>query len=83
MAQRLKFECWSCERIYSLLREITQEQTLLAACPYCHEEAVVDLAPFAKRIKPVLRNGQQTGDSEETLDLPAILPTHKRVEVKC
>ena len=42
MKKRLKFKCWHCERTYSLFREITDEQKITIACPYCNKEGVVD-----------------------------------------
>jgi len=78
MKKRFKFQCWNCKRTYTLFREITEEQTLTVACPYCNTEAVVDLKPYRKETKTVLR---REGDAEqnlgEELQLPDILPTQK------
>ena len=80
--ERYTFKCWSCGRKYTLLREITEEQTLLVACPYCNQEAVVDLAPFRKKVKPVIKSvmrGEENGqDLGEELDLPDVLPTQQK-----
>ena len=77
MNQRYTFQCWQCDKTYTLLREITSKQSVKVACPYCHHEAVVDLAPYLKQIKEVLRGAQSEADSSEELDLPAVLPTRK------
>jgi DNA-directed RNA polymerase subunit RPC12/RpoP len=76
--KRFTFKCWNCDRKYTLLREITEEQTLMVACPYCNTEGVVDLDPFRKKVKPVMRGEEKVGnDMLEELDLPEVLPTHK------
>lgn len=75
---RPTFKCWNCSRTYSLFREITDEQTLKVACPYCNAEAVVDLKPYRKK-KPIpLVRGENDGAAfVEELKLPDILPTQK------
>lgn len=78
MNKRLKFKCWNCKREYSLLCELTTEQTLFVACPFCDAEALADLAPFRKKVKTVLRSAdEQEQDLGEMLDLPEALPTQK------
>lgn len=77
MKKRSKFKCWNCPRTYTLFREITDQQKLIVACPYCSADAIVDLTPFRKEKKAVLREG----DTEQSLgydfQLPEILPTQK------
>lgn len=78
MGKRLKFKCWNCSRTYSLYKEVSEEQVLIAPCPYCNAEAVVDLKPYPKGKKSILRgegNGEQISGNE--LQLPDILPTQK------
>jgi DNA-directed RNA polymerase subunit RPC12/RpoP len=78
MKKRFKFKCWKCHRTYTLFREITDQQKLIVGCPYCNQEAVVDLDPFRKKIIPV-----QKGDAgnDEAIgyeyQLPEVLPTQK------
>ena len=78
MKKRLNFKCWNCTRKYSLYREITIEQKIIVACPFCNEEAVVQLQPFKKEIISVFK-GENA--EEQTLgyeyDFPEIIPTHK------
>jgi DNA-directed RNA polymerase subunit RPC12/RpoP len=81
MKKRFTFKCWNCNRTYNLLREITNDQVLAVACPYCNSEGVVDLDPFRKKPEKVMRSatyvpGKST-DLGEELDLPDILPTQK------
>ena len=80
MKKRFTFQCWNCEKTYTLFREITKEQKISVACPYCNTEAVVDLDPFRKEKKVVsLVRGE--GDEEQSLgvelELPEIIPTQK------
>ena len=78
MKKRLAFKCWNCNRKYTLFREVTQEQVLTVACPYCNEAGVVDLNPFRKEKKTVLRGTDDAGQSlGEELDLPEVLSTQK------
>jgi len=73
------YNCWNCERNYTLFREITDEQTLTVACPFCHAEGVVQLQPFRKQKKKTVMRGGNEGDQPpgEELMLPEILPTQK------
>jgi len=89
MKKRFTFKCWNCNRTYTLQREITDQQVLTVACPYCNSEGVVDLDPYRKEIKNVMKNItvmrdvssddsiDESTNAEEELDLPDILPTHK------
>lgn len=78
MHQRYTFKCWNCSRTYTLLRDITPDQTLMVACPYCNADAVVDLAPYGKQIKHVMKGSEQEQDLGEALNLPDVLPTSKQ-----
>ena len=78
MKKRFTFKCWNCPRKYTLFREITNEQVLTVACPYCNAEAVVDLNPYRKQTKIIVRREEEDEQSiGEELDLPDILPTQK------
>ena len=76
MKKRLTFQCWNCSKTYTLLREITSEQKLFVACPYCNAEGVVDLRPYRTEKKTVYRD-TESGEQEPIpeLILPDILPT--------
>ncbi len=78
MEKRFEFKCWKCERTYTLFREITDQQELFVACPYCNMEAVVKLDPFRKNPTILIRG---TKDKEKSLgdelQLPDIIPTQK------
>ena len=76
MKKRFKFQCWNCDKTYTLHRRITKDMTLFVACPYCEKEAVVDLKPYHKKKKEVLRSGD--GGEQDLgleLQLPETLPT--------
>lgn len=78
MKKRFTFQCWNCLRTYTLFREITKEQKITVACPYCNQEAVVDLTPFRKEKISVLKGaGGQEQPLGEELELPEIIPTQK------
>lgn len=78
MKKRLSFKCWNCTRIYSLFKEISDEQKLIIACPFCNQEAVVDLNPFRTEKKTVVRgpeNEDQAAGYE--YNFPNPIPTQK------
>jgi hypothetical protein len=80
MGKRYTFQCWNCPKTYTLFREITDQQTLFVACPYCNAEAVVMLDPFRRENKPVSILKAVGGDEPSLgmeLQLPDILPTQK------
>ena len=80
MKKRVTFQCWNndCKRTYTLFREITKEQVITVACPYCNAEAVVDLEPYRKKIKTVIKGIEdKEQDLGEELELPDVLPTQK------
>lgn len=61
-----------------MFREITDEQKISVACPYCNAEAVVDLNPFRQEKRAVFR--RENPDEQSLgmeLQLPDILPTQK------
>jgi len=78
--RRFTFKCWSCNRKYTLLREITEEQELFVACPYCDKEAVVKLKPFEKDIKSTMRGDREEESLGVEYDLPEVLPTEEITE---
>lgn len=74
MKKRQKFNCWNCHRNFSLLMEITDQQTLVVPCPFCAAECVAELTPHYK--KETMRGESQ--DAPEALDLPDVLPTKSK-----
>ena len=78
MGKRYTFKCWKCNKEYTLFKEITDEQKLIVACPYCGEEAVVTLEPYKKEVKEVLKGDS---DSDQTIgfeyEFPEVIPTEK------
>jgi len=76
MEKRLTFKCCNtkCKRTYTLFREITNEQALIVACPYCNTEAVADLKPY--RTKTVMRGGNAAGQAlGDQFQFPDVIPT--------
>ncbi|MCP4420639.1 MAG: hypothetical protein GY805_28870 [Chloroflexi bacterium] len=76
MRKRIKMKCWHCKREYSLLKslDVDEKPRLIVECPFCENEAVVDLAPFRTENLAVLRSGDATKTGTK-LDLPDVLPT--------
>jgi hypothetical protein len=78
MKKRLSFKCWNCRRKYSLFSEITNQQELIVPCPFCDAEAVVQLEPFKKERKSVLKGD---GDADQSTgyeyQFPEVIPTQK------
>ena len=77
MRKRFKFQCWNCEKTYTLHREVSEDLKLFVACPYCGKEALVDLKHFQKEKKEVLRSGSGV---ERTLGLELELPETLQTE---
>jgi DNA-directed RNA polymerase subunit RPC12/RpoP len=80
MEKRLSFKCWnvSCQKTYSLFKEITSQQELIIACPYCGAEAIVKLEPYRHDKKSVMR-GEAGGDQAIGYEyqFPDVIPTQK------
>lgn len=72
--KRLKFECWNCEREYTML--VKNIPKLLVACPYCEEEAIVDLTLYLHSAHKRLGQSAKNLDLE-SLDLPDVVPVFK------
>lgn len=54
------------------------QQTLAVACPYCKADGVVDLAPYLKDKKIIVRKeGNPKEDLGQEYQFPEILPTNK------
>ena len=81
MKKRLKFQCWKCEKTYSLLRDIEEGNPQLSvACPFCGEAGIVDLDPYRKPIDTIYRHEspQQLASDETFYELPDILSTQPK-----
>ncbi len=78
MNRRVKFQCYQCQREYSLLRDVGQAK-LLVECPFCGAEAETDLAPWRSQVMST-HKGEGSGEQAlgEILNLPAVLPTTPR-----
>ncbi len=77
MKKRFTFQCWNCQRTYTLFKEITKGQTLIVACPFCDKEAVFDPSPYPSK-KVILRAVEETETETEELLLPDVLPTREK-----
>lgn len=75
--KRLTFQCWSCGKTYTLLREYGEgNPRLLVACPHCGAEGSVDLGRYRKPEDTVYRGNLPEGQDPgvDQFDLPGILP---------
>ena len=77
MKKRFTFRCWNCKRTYTLYREITDQQEIIVACPYCLKEGVVDLRPYPFTTE-VLRAAEDEEIIVRERQLPEVLPTQPR-----
>ena len=55
MRQRVTFQCWHCQRNYSLSLDLVGKPTLSPECPYCGKTGVVDLDPYREDKTGVFR----------------------------
>jgi len=80
MKKRQKFNCWNCHRNFSLLLEITDQQTLVVPCPFCAAECVAELTPHYKKniVRGEAASAAPRNDMGEALDLPDVLPTKSK-----
>jgi hypothetical protein len=78
MKKRFTFKCWSCNKKYSLYKEITDEQELIVVCPFCNAEGVATLEPHKKKKKSVMRGGDDDDSSVGyEYEFPDVIPTEK------
>ncbi len=76
MKKRHKFECWNCQREYSLTRDFEGIRRSVVACPYCEKEATVDLKPYESVAVDTFRSVDRPADNSiVTLSLPDVIPT--------
>ena len=73
--KRLKFKCYSCSRIYSMLRELQGKPKLTTICPYCYAEAEIDLSPWRSTTEAIFQNDSGDSFTVNVIDLPDVLPT--------
>ena len=86
MEKRFTFKCWNhdCQRTYTLLSEITIQQELIVACPYCNKEGVVRLGQYPRK-KIVMKSHEDNDTGQplgEGLVLPDVILTHEPAESK-
>jgi hypothetical protein len=77
MKKRLTLQCWNCPKTYFQTLETSDQKQVIVSCPYCSAEAVIDLNPYCRKTKTVMRGESNDKQNEEELQLPDILPTKK------
>ncbi|HRA67937.1 MAG TPA: hypothetical protein PL187_18045 [Caldilinea sp.] len=76
MKRRLKYRCWSCDREYSMTREIVGNPQIIVACPYCGKEGAVDLDPFRDNTVSIYQSADApAAPSIPTYTFPDVIPT--------
>ena len=73
MKKRFTFECWNCRKTYTLFREITDQQSIIVACPFCGAEGVVDLRPYPPVTEALRGDGDDIAVAER--QWPDVFPT--------
>ena len=59
MKHRLKFECWNCNREFSLMLETEEEPVLISECPYCTKKLEINLASNREKLTRLFRGNDQ------------------------
>ncbi len=76
--QRLNFECWNCERKFSLLVTLDEKPDILSQCPYCEKELVIELdANKLKEIIVLRSHSDQSPSIQRDAGFPDLILTRK------
>lgn len=76
MKKRLTFQCWNCDRAYTMIREIAGRPQLIVACPFCMEEGVVDLNPYRDSTTPIYKGAGELAEAAlPAYTFPTVIPT--------
>lgn len=77
MEKQLKFQCWQCDRVFTLLKDIEGQPSLIVECTFCAAEAEVDLAPYRETAVSIQKSIDLDAlEAGEFIDLPDdALPT--------
>lgn len=76
--KRLKLQCWNCPKTYFESLDVADKQEVTVTCPYCNAKAVINLRPYHKQAKNVIREGSDAyfkDDTNTNILLPETLPT--------
>lgn len=79
-SRRVRFLCWNCQRAYSLLLDFDGRPLLLVECPYCHQTAESELAPYRSAVLGTFASDNADTYRLPALNLPDVLPTRPRRE---
>ena len=85
--KRIAIRCWNqpaCGRQYTLLATFAADQPLLlVACPFCGQEAEVELDLYRSPVWNRQAGEGQQGYTLAALALPDVLPSRPRAESPC
>ena len=78
MMQRLRFECWNCQRDFSLFLETDEKPDLISECPYCASEVLIELDRYRQRQTSLFKslNVPQPGATGAST-FPELIPTKR------
>ncbi len=77
MLERLKLQCWNCQKVFELTMETNADPRIIKACVGCGEQVVIDLSPYQNSEVTMLKSEPQ-GDGptkEAKTERPDIIPT--------
>jgi hypothetical protein len=78
MNERLKFQCWNCERVFSLWLETEERPDLRSECPFCHADVRIELDPYRRKGTTVFKTDSSEESERPTADAsPPVIPTKK------
>ena len=76
MSNRLKFQCWNCKDVFSLLLDTDEKPDLISECPYCTEEVLIELEPYRNKETTLFRKDLQDNAKLLATDaFPEVVPT--------
>lgn len=78
MKKRLQFECWNCQKIFSLLLDLDEKPDILLECPYCSKSVLIEQEPHREKIISLFKSdNQQQTQTQAIKSYPEIIPTRK------
>ena len=76
MEERVKLECWSCEKEFSLFLAFEDDPRFYKECPFCGEGVIIDLDPY-RRSEKVIMKGRESDVQQSGFIFPEVIPTSK------
>ena len=81
MKQRLKFECWNCQRVFSLFLETEEKPDRISECPFCRKEVFIELEPYREKKTSLFRSDtEKASELPHDFVFPEVIPTQQPVQ---